>query len=74
MSYEVKIRQRTKGYDEEIAGTCYTFGEAQGLAERILKAFPKTRVTISMIETEAETTEPDTNITAEPEEETTEED
>lgn len=67
MSYEVKIRQRTKGYDEEIAGTCYTFGEAQGLAERILKAFPKTRVTISVIETEAETTEPDTNITAEAE-------
>ena len=60
--YEIKISQRDKepSYSERIEGTTETYEEAKELMEIVLRAFPRTTVTISMKET-------NTNITAEAE-------
>ena len=63
MSYEVKITQERK-YDETIVGILETIEEVKDLMEPILKAFPGTTITISMIEeptAEAENNEEEDN-------------
>ena len=48
--FEVKISQHLKEYREEIVGTVDTYEEAKAIMDAILTYFPKTKVTISMHE------------------------
>lgn len=60
--YEIHVKQCLK-YDEEIKGTTKTLDAAKDLMYMILRAFPNTKVSISMeeeannIDTETETEE-----------------
>ena len=52
MKYEIRIRQRDKDHDyhEQVEGATETYEEAKELMDIVLRAFPRTQVTISMKE------------------------